>query len=172
MVTNTPTPNLDDYEDSPWLDTTSLLPDPKSTPLEEYLCQMAIFTVHMHNDLRPSEILQLAPLFCSSDFRVEAGAPEDYMTATSRSEYFSKVELFRAKNPHYRARATNVTVHLDDERRKAVLIGTMDTWGLMGADDTLVRTRVYVGHWRRLRDGRWHVWKLEILQGPGCEVTS
>lgn len=155
----------------PSLNLLSLLPDPKDMPVADYLRAMGVFCVQIHNILHPVEISQLAPIFCSPRFHVKAGDPEHYMLATSLPEYLSNVTFFRRTNPHYWTNATNLTVDVDEDLGEAVLVATMETHGLLGVRDNLVQQSLYMGHWRRLRNGRWCAWKLEIIRGPGSEPT-
>lgn len=149
----------------------SLLPDPKDMPVTDYLRAMGVLCVQIHNTLHPEEISQLAPIFCSPRFHVKAGDPEHSMLATSLHEYLANVRSFRRTNPHYWTNATNLTVDVDEDLGEAVLVATMETRGLLGLSDNLVQQSLYMGHWRRMMNGRWRAWKLEIIRGPGSEPT-
>ncbi|KAK4495893.1 hypothetical protein PRZ48_013161 [Zasmidium cellare] len=159
-------------DDKPSLELLSLLPDPDAMPVKDYLRAMGIFCIQMHNHLHPDEIAQIIPTFCSQKFHCQALHPEHAsMRATSLKEYLSNVKYFRKKHPNYHVAAKNLTVHLDEELGEATLIATMETHGLLGADD-LVRQSVYMGHWRRRKEtGQWYAQKLEIIRGPGSEPT-
>ncbi|KAF2165704.1 hypothetical protein M409DRAFT_23994 [Zasmidium cellare ATCC 36951] len=158
-------------EDPPSLELLNLLPNPDEMPLEDYLKAMGVFCIQMHNHLHPVEIAKLAPLFVSSKFHVKA-SPEIYMIATSLKEYLSNVKYFRKTNPHYHVVSKNLSVDLNEELGEATLIATMETHGLLGASDNLVRQSVYMGHWRRRKHtGRWYAQRLEIIRGPGSEPT-
>lgn len=143
-----------------------IFPDITTMPLKDYLQEVTARSLELANILHPSSYNAVLKYFCTSDFKVSAGAPEVNLAAGSLEEHARNLRAFLRTNPDYHVEVLNTTILLDAHFGAAIVFTLTRTSGLFGSDDT-ARETIHRVHWRRVAGGRWLAYELTSLRGPG-----